>query len=258
MGFFTDFKAINKVVFKKSTKSYGKNLLMIPILAVYVLIYVAMTLLLVSVLGLLGRPGQFIAGLMVWMLSCALMSDFLGHLDNSLVGRKLSFSNIGKHYRTYFLQMLSVTAIPNILIYVFYMFTRIEISMYLVYIVYALFATPEVVYQKNIDRLDIFIYGYHYFKENWMHWLPLNVIFALFIFGVKLVIDQYVAIPLIGKLFISTALPQEMKYLILILIQWSVIAIPFVFVMIYRGYLFKILSVSSARKREYMRNIYGK
>jgi hypothetical protein len=39
--------------------------------------------------------------------------------------------------------------------------------------------------------------------------------------------------------------------------NWAVLSIPLTFFMIFKGYLFKILSVSSRRKRQYMRNIYG-
>lgn len=258
MGFLTDFVAINKVVIKKTAKTYVKNLLLIPMLSIYVLIYGVVTLLLANGLGILGSPGQFIAGIMVWMFSCALISDFLGHIDNGLIGKNFRFSSIGKHYRDYFLQMLSATAIPNIIIYVFMMLTRLPIPSMVVYIAYALLATPEVVYQKNIDRLDIFIYGFHYLKENWMHWLPLNIIFGLFIVGVRNLINIYVAWPLVIRIFNTVKLPSMLESILALLISWVVIAIPFIFVIIYRGYLFKILSVSSARKREYMRNIYGK
>lgn len=258
MGFFGDFKAINKVVAKKSLSSYIHNLLLIPALALYVLAMQIFNVIVGISIGALGSPGQFIAGLMSWMFSCFVMSDYLSHIDDVIVSRKFRLNQIGKHYMAYFLPLLAATAIPNIIIYVFYRLTGIGISSMLVMVVYALLATPEVVYQKEIDRLDIFIYGFNYLKENWQQWIPLNVIFGTLILVFYTVTMNHVGWPLINQLWLKTHISMTYLNVLVYVVTWLILGVPFVLVMIYRGYLFKILSVSSRRKREYMRNIYGK
>lgn len=254
MDFFTDFKAINKVVFKKTRESYVKNLLLIPMFGLYVAVYVVVLALLMMTLGQLGRAGEFLASMITWFFSCYLISDYLTHLQQAISGFKFKFKDVGKSYMTYFMPLLTATAVPRIVVFLFTTLTRIYVPYYWIILFYIVYATFEIIYQKNIDHLEMFAYGHQFLKENWLHWLIINAIhgmgIALFVF----LISSFV----IGPLAVSlAALPMLLSTALTALTFAILIGIPLLFYFIYRGYIFKILSVSSRRKREYMRNIYG-
>lgn len=255
MEFFNDFKAINKVVFKKTNEAYIKNLLIIPMFGLYMLVYVLLTVLLGITLGQLGSGGAFISSMITWFLSCYMISDFLSHIDGAIGGFKFNLSTVGKGYMTYFMPLLTATAIPRIVIYLFSSLTRIYVPTFWIILFYLAYATFEIVYQKNLDRLEIFAYGHKFILENWQHWLAVNVVYGFVIIGFLMVVDKIVMNPFA---LILTSLPPIVSAAIYYLVFAFLMGIPLLYYIIYRGFIFKILSVSSRRKREYMRNIYGK
>ena len=256
MEVLKDFKAIYSVVFKKTLISYFKYIIMIPLMIVYASVYEVSKILLGISIGQLGSGGAFLAGISSWFIMSFILSDFLGHLDALIFNRKISLNSLGSNRMTYFSSVLSATAIPNIVIYGLVILLRIEIEPYWLYLFYLIYAVPEVIYQKQKDRTDIFIYGHHFIKENWLLWGVINLVFALSLFG----IDQYFFAEFIVPRALTMIYSDMNVYIVSLFVQimkWIVLSIPLMFVLIFRGYLFKILSVSSKRKREYMRNIYG-
>jgi len=254
MDFFTDFKAINKVVFKKTRESYVKNLLLIPMFGLYVAVYVVAFAFLMMTLGQLGSAGGFLASMITWFFSCYLISDYLTHLQQAISGFKFKFKDVGKSYMNYFMPLLTATAVPRIVVFLFSTLTRIYIPYYWIIIFYVIYATFEIVYQKHIDHLEMFAYGHQFLKENWLHWLIINAIHGTGIGIFIYLITRFVITPLALSM---SALPGLLITAVTALTFAVLIGIPLLFYFIYRGYIFKILSVSSRRKREYMRNIYG-
>lgn len=261
MNFFGDFTAINKVVMKKTNQSYGRNLILIPILAVYIGLYQLARLLLFSTIGQLGAGGGFIANLMRWFIMCFIISDFLVQVDRSIIGKKFGFNQLGRHYMDYFRPLLTATAIPSILMMLFSSLTRFPVAIELLYLFYLIYAIPEIIYQKHIDRLEMFVYGHKYIKENWQQWGGINLLFIIVLYAFYRVVYLYLVTPILIN--IVNAFPKLLENPLMVYnlnttIVSLFMAVPFVYYFIYRGYVFKILSVSSRRKREYMRNIYGK
>lgn len=254
MNFFTDFKAINKVVFKKTNGAYVKSLVLIPLLGVYVFVYFLVDVLLGFTLGSLGSVGSYTANIITWLFSACLISDYLNLLERAISGYKFSFSEVGKNYTRYFLQTLSAIAIPNIIVYLLWRLTGIQIPYFIILLFYSLYAIPEIVYQKHYDRLEIFAYGHNFFKENYKFWLLLNFILGLVIVGITILVSMTLGTLIMGLL---VSLPIYINLVIVPSVTMMIVAIPLVYCLLYRGYVFKILSVSSRRKREYMRNIYG-
>ncbi len=255
MNFFTDFFAINKVVFKKSGESYIKNLLLIPIFGLYVVAYILISLALSMSLGQLGSAGGFLASMLTWFISCYIISDYLTHLENSISGFKFKFNQIGKSYMNYFMPLLTATAVPRIAVFIFSSLTGIYVPFFWIILFYLVYATPEVVYQKNLDRLEMFAYGHKFLLENWLHWLIVNAVHGFVLVIYLKLVDLFVMLPFGNLIGALPMIVQAAMYYFLLAI---LIGVPLLFYLIYRGYIFKILSVSSRRKREYMRNIYGK
>lgn len=265
MEFLNDLFLINKVIIKKANKAYVKNLMLIPATWLYLIVYSSITIILSALAMNIGEAGGFIVGLAVWMMGCFVLSDYLEHINSSLVNQKFEMGKIKTGGMIHFNQVLSATAIPNIVLFLIGMILRINISYTIVILVYICFAIPEVVYQRQLDRLDIFTYGYRFFKENWKHWLLVNsalaaigiAIYYLVLSKIFLVISSPI-ITFISKLNISYAYKMSLITIVSVFAFLSLVSVVLQYIMIYRGFLFKVLSVSSLRKREYMRNIYGK
>lgn len=265
MDFFNDLYLINKVIFKKTNKAYVKNLMLIPATWLYLLVYSSVVIILTTLSMNLGEAGGFIVGLAVWLMGCFVISDYLEHINSSLVQKKFTMSKIKTGGMIHFNQALAATAIPNIIIFILARLTGFGIPYSVVLLVYIAFATPEVVYQKQVDRLDIFKYGYKFFKENWKHWSIVNIsLIAVAVLIYNFVLRRVVVIianPIINVIAQLDITYQYASLLVIIISSFfaiAMISIPLHYIMIYRGFLFKVLSVSSRRKREYMRNIYGK
>lgn len=270
MGFIKDFTAINKVVFRKTNESYAKNLLLLPATWLYIIVYSLLTIVSSLTIGRLGDAGQMVSGLITWLLGCYMMSDYFVHIGQSIIGGKFKFSGLNTGGLVYFNQMLAVTAIPRIVAYLIAMLTGIGILSLLVIPFIFTFAILEVAYQKNLDRLDIFVYGFKFFKANWKQWSIINIILLMFIFSSFSLIQLVYGFLFSGfeeSLYTSISNVTNVNLLyffnLLIssigsLIQIVMFILPLQYIIIYRGFIFKILSVSSLRKREYMRNIYGK
>lgn len=259
MNFFSDLKAINKVVLKKSNQAYIKNLILIPLFAFYIAAYSIAFIILVLTVGRLGAGGAFLASIITWFLSCYMISDFMEHIDNALIGRKIRMKDIGSSYMRYFRPLLTATAVPRIVVYLFSALTKINIPGELIILFYIVYAIPEIVYQKEVDRLDMFTYGHRFLKENWQHWAIINSVLGVVLLGAGYGVGFIVTPVLIA---IGNILPNaDASRIVLLVLQqvmvWALLGIPYMYFFIYRGFIFKILSVSSRRKREYMRNIYG-
>jgi hypothetical protein len=256
MSLYNDFKEIYSVVFKKTISSYIRYLILIPLLIIYAGAYELFSVLLGLTLGTLGAGGGFLSNIITWFVMSFIVSDFLSHIDAVIYNKKIKLSSIGKNSMTYFSGVLSATAIPNIVIYIISMLIRIVIHPYFLFLFYFIYAVPEVIYQKHKDRMDIFTYGHEFLKENWRLWLLPNIIFAFALLGIETFFYNELIYPRLFNMLISGVNINIIRFAAMVM-NWVVLSIPLIFFMIFKGYLFKILSVSSRRKREYMRNIYG-
>ncbi len=256
MGFLKDFVSINKVVLKKTNKKYVENIALILGLMMYIILYFAMMFISYLISSKIGRVGSYLTGILSWFVSCLLISDFLYNLSNIISGGKFRLSYLFKNAKEYFMPTLAATAIPSIVIFLFSSLTRIYVPRIILYIFYLVYATGEIIYQKDKDSLEIFVYGHRFLIENWKIWISVNVILGGICIGLFYVLQQPIFM-LVSKWIFAFLYNVTVAQLIGILILSILVSIPGLYYMLYRGYIFKILSVSSSRKREYMRNIYG-
>lgn len=260
MNFFSDLKAINKVVLKKTNQAYFKNLLLIPMFGLYLIAYLIIFLILAFTIGQLGNAGSFLSSLITWFISCYMISDFMEHIDNALIGKKVSIKDVGKGRMHHFRPLLTATAVPRIVLYLITALTKLPIPSTIILLFYLIYAIPEIVYQKRVEHLEMFSYGHRFLKENWKHWLTVNAFLGVITYAVFSGVG-FAVNPII--VWLTGLIPVLLTNLLLVsiiqlMLVGIIMGIPFMYYFIYRGYIFKILSVSSIRKREYMRNIYGK
>ncbi len=254
MGFIKDFISINRVVMKKTSKKYAENISLVLGLSGYIIIYFLLMFISYFISSKLGRVGSYLTGLLSWFISCFLISDFLYNLGSIINGGRFRLKYLFKNARRYFMPTLAATAIPSIVIFLFSSLTRIYVPRMILYVFYLLYATGEIIYQKDKDSLEIFVYGHHFLIENWKLWISINFILGGICTGIFYLI-QIPVLSLIG--YIPLSVDIMYVQLLATLLVVIILSVPGLFYMLYRGYIFKILSVSSSRKREYMRNIYG-
>ncbi len=113
-------------------------------------------------------------------------------------------------------------------------------------------ALPETLYQKNLMEWDSFIYSFEFIKENVFEWFVPNFILLSIFYGIykilTIVIDKIISyIPVFSYTF---ELQVGIYGILMVIVLQFVIG----FVMLYRGFLFKILSTTTRRKRYFMRN----
>lgn len=259
MSLAKDGKAIYGVVLKKSVKSYFKYIILVPLIFLYISVLLFVKLTLIFTIGQLGDGGMFLANTISWFISAMIISDFLGHMDTVISNQKIRLKSIASHKMTYFLPVLTATAVPIIIAEMIARLFDVDIPMSFILMFYIIYAVPEVIHQKNKEHLDIFSYGHEFIKENWHLWFWINMAFGFGLYWIVQLLVNPVANSVFPMDIFRSLTLFDLYFSILkfALVSAAILSVPLTFVLIFRGYLFKILSVSSKRKREYMRNTYG-
>ena len=105
---------------------------------------------------------------------------------------------------------------------------------------------PETIYQKGYTAPNTFVYTFDFFKENWFNWIIPIGIFTILIY---LVSGQ-----MLTGLF-NINIDFTFNFSIVYLLRYLIGQTIFTFMMIYRGYLYKLLSTSTIRKRMFMNRL---
>lgn len=247
MDILKDFLIINKQTLKKTISSLKNNWIIIFSGIVYMVLNAAM-IILVSTLfrGVLG----ILAGIAVALASASLISNYLYLLYNVINYDKLKFQDFKDGF-TYFLRKIYVVFFYGwIGSMIISMLARIlgnnagilnlivSISIFIL-----LNPLPETLYLKVLNPMDSIMYSVDFMKENWINWLIPNAV-------------MFVVLYLITGNIISGIFTTHISYIssfrIIDIIKYLIAQGLFSFVMIYRGYLYKLLSTSTRRKRMYM------
>lgn len=250
MGFIDGFLEINYEVIKKTVYAL-KNNLSIILLGIP---YIAAIMALLSIAGSMG----FLSGIIIFVGLSALASNYLYIIENIITYGTFSKEDFQNGFKVYLRKVYIL-----LLIYWFFQFT---VSMFLgdilmfvpllgfVFKIFgfalavALSALPEVVYQKYFGDFENVTYAFDFFKENWKEWGIPNAVLLLVGYVIYFVVGK------IMMLFVGLD-PVVYGFVNFLIFSVAIQAI-LAFGMIYRGYLFKVLSVSSKRKREYMKNMF--
>lgn len=260
MEFLKDIIYLNKTAGKKALDLFLKNWLVIFTGLVYVTITI--------VARLLSTPFLYIpllnivAGVILYLLSAALISSYFYILYSIIKYGKFEFKDIKRGLRVYMYQITRILFIGwiasivvfNILVPTIanslggYLTVATLINIITIIVLFVLNPLPEVIYQKGYTGLDGIKYAFEYMKENWIEWLIPNVV----LLGLLYLVTGSVLTSLFSTGLSINVL--SIRGIALYLIGQVI----FSFTMIYRGVLFDILSTSTRRKRMFMRNTYTK
>ncbi len=103
-------------------------------------------------------------------------------------------------------------------------------------------AIPETIYQKYYSEGDTVVYATQFIKENALEWFAPNVI----LLGILYLISSRLS------LFLASLNLSIVGTLISLVLVSGITS----FAMIYRGYLFEMLTTTTRRKRVFMNNMY--
>jgi hypothetical protein len=244
LDIINDFIYINKTVFKKTLNSFKKTW---PIIFTGI-IYIILSAVVYNVLGLILRgPLAIFGGILTAIVSSSLISNYLYLLFNIINYDRLSFQHFKDGF-SYFLWKIYgvffIGFIGNFLLsFVFRIFgsgasfLNIIISLTIGVLLNPL---PETLYIKSYRAWDSILKSIEFMQENWINWLIPNLVFYILI---------YLATGKILSGLFNTYLSFNAFINIRSILFYFIGQTIFSFMMIYRGYLYKMLSGSTRRKR---------
>lgn len=234
---------ILKDLMEVNTEVAGKT--MAALRACPVLIPVTIAVLLINVfIALAAGYFGFLAGIFLLIADGAVLGAYLYALEQVVRFRRLKLNDLRDGVQVYFRRAVIIIMIINLGSYALSILAGILGGVGVMVMMLGSVAAfvllnplPELLYLKHYSEGESLSKSYEFIVENWIDWfvplLPMMVLaFGGGIFGGMLM-------PGLGTL------PG-------ILIQ----AVVLPFVMVYRGFLFDLLSKSSRRKRQFRRNMH--
>ncbi len=250
MNFLEDLIDINKSVLDKTLKSFMKNWMIIFTGIVYTII----NLLAFNVLEILfAGPLSILSGIAFALLRSSIASNYLYLLFNIVNYNRLTINNFKEGFTyyirkiyvvffiLYFVQLLLSIITPALGLLGNNLFLFVNLITIVI-----LTALPETIYLKDYDAWESIIYSLNFLKENFINWFIPNLIFYVAIYYISGVILQEIFNVNVNFKFYADPIYIS---------RYIIAQIVFSFMMIYRGYLYKLLSTSTRRKRMFMKKI---
>lgn len=239
-----DFILINKEAFSKTKNTIINNWQILFMGFIYSLIGMAAFFLLAF---LLSGPIGIFGGIITAIVESAIISSYLFVLQNVLSYGRFRIRDIKNGFTYYLWKIYGVIFLIFILNLILGLLTNIVGSgiIWLKLILYIgglifLNPLPETIYTKSLDTWESIQYSMEFVKENWFNWLLPNFIFLIVLFTLS---------------FRSFGLRSFLFRMRGGILTYVITAIFLSIIMIYRGQLFKILSTSTLRKRQFMRKL---
>ena len=243
---------INRITMKQSVQSFKKNWVIVFTGLVYTILNMAILM----ILNIFFRGVLFIlAGFIMALVSSSLISNYLYMLFNIINYDKITLDNFRDGFKYFLRKIYGIFFIAWIGSYFLSMIggvagtSAVPLSKIIsIVILVGLNPLPETIYQKYYSSFESIQYAFEFMKENWFNWMLPNIIFyfGLYILTDTLLLDVF-----------TTHLDFNFSFNIKGIVLYFLGQALFSFIMIYRGYLFKLLSTSTRRKRMYMNKFYN-
>ena len=200
-------------------------------------------------LAMLG-PFSILSGILLYLLKSTLISNYLYLLFNVINYNRFNLNDIKQGF-SYFISkiygVLFILYLGSILLNLLNNMLGSNASsvntILQILILVLLNPLPETIYQKGYTAPNTFVYTFDFIKENWFNWIIPIGIFTILIY---LVSGQ-----MLTGLF-NINIDFTFNFSIVYLLRYLIGQTIFTFMMIYRGYLYKLLSTSTIRKRMFM------
>ena len=231
----------------KTLESFKKNWIII----FTGIVYTILNIVIYSVIGsLLTGPLYILSGIIAAIVTSAMISNYLYLLFNIINYNRVTLQDFKKGF-TYFLRkiygIIFIGYVASLLLdfvsgILGSMAPILFILLYLSMLV-ILNPLPETVYLKYHSAWESIVETMDFMKENWLNWGIPNIIFSLLLYlsTGRILFELF-------NINISFGFIFEIKDLAIYLIGQVIFSV----MMIYRGYLYKLLSGSTRRKRMFM------
>ncbi len=235
MNILKDIMEVNRDVYGKTITALKACPLLIPVTAGVLVVNV----LIAMFAGLFGM----LAGLFLLIADGAVLGAYLYALEQVLRYRKLKIGDLQDGVQVYFRRTVIIIMIINLAFYALSILGGILEGVGVIIMMLSYLGTflllnplPEMLYMRHYSEGESLQKSYEFILENWIDWfVPLTPIMLL----------------ALGGGFIGNMLLPGFGMVPGLLVQALVLP----FLMVYRGYLFDILSKSSRRKRQFRRNL---
>jgi len=246
---FEDFLSVNKGALEKTISGFSKNFLIFLVGIIYSIISTIGYL----IVSLVFRgPLYILSGFVTGFITATLMSNYFYLLFIIInYNRKITFDDFKKGFTAFLGPVYSVLIlfwIANYFLGIFgYVSPRgaLSINSLLSLGVFIILnALPETIYLKQYTGISSFSYSIEFLKDNLINWGIPNIIFNIIIF----LVSGEIIMGIVPKVYLGFG--YGLGYFIRTILG----QVLFSFMMIYRGHLYRTLSTSTKRKREFMNN----
>jgi len=247
MEFLTDIIYTNRSIAKKAFKSLYKNWQLI----FTGIFYVTATIVISNLLSFFW----ILAGLVMIIVSSALISNYLYLLDCIIKRDRLTWHDFKDGFGIYLRKVWGILFIGWVASFGFTSFVLPILSVGLpghtlsllinFLLLLILNPLPETVYQKYYNPWESVTYTFGFIKENWLEWYVPNLVFM----GVLYILTGNFLMGTFNTYVFSVVSFFSYRGILFFILGQVV----FSYMMIYRGYLYELLSTSTRRKRIFMR-----
>lgn len=250
MSVIQDIMVTNKAVIKRSNKALQNNPGLLLVGAVY-LIAVMVVAQLAGMFGIFG-------GLIMTLFQSAVFSNYLFLMNRIIRVGSFTPEDFQMGFKVYFRKVWVVLLIIWVAQYAVALLSQpfglflpaaglvTLIANVIAFVV--LNPLPETLYQKHLGEMDSFIYAFKFIKENWIDWFVPNVILGGACYGLYYGINMVFSTALSGFPF---AVRTSLSIVLIAILVQAILG----YMMVYRGFLFEMLSTTTRRKRLFMRHI---
>jgi len=246
-----DILLVQKHTIKKASRSFVKNWLIIFISIAYMILFIFFT---IAINSLLSGILSILAGIIIAIVSSGLISSYLYLLFNIINNNRITFQNIKDGFTEYLWKIYGIFFIVWLVSYILSSISGIIGSsiglidnLFNLAVLILLNALPETIYQKYYSSSESIKYAFEFIKENWLNWFLPNIVFFVLLYITRDESLTSIFIPYIS--FFGEISSAD-------IIRYIIAQVIFSFAMVYRGYLFQLLSTSTRRKRMFMKNMY--
>ena len=246
MDFLADIIYMNRTIAKTALTSLYKNWVII----FTGIFYITISVIISSLLSFFW----ILAGLVLIIVSSALISNYLHLLDCIIKRDRLGWHDFKDGFTIYLRKVWGISFLGWVASFGLNSFILpilsigipgFTLSMIVNFLIFLLLnPLPETVYQQNYNPWESITYTVGFIKENWLEWFVPNLV----LLGGLYLLTGNLLMGVFNTYVVSTRILSIRGLGFFIIGQ-----IWFSYMMIYRGYLYELLSTSTRRKRLFMR-----
>ncbi|RVU54739.1 hypothetical protein [Anaerosphaera multitolerans] len=256
MNYLNDIGMVYKKAAMETLNRIKKN----PIVLLLPFIYSFIFFLINNILSRVGfyTGGSFLMGFIIAIAYALILSSYFSLLSDLHFYNRISFKYLSSSFKNYFYAIYSAYFILMLINIVggSFGYSLYQLVLIVVFVIFN--PLSEAIYVRGESYTSAYGYSLNFMKENFIHWLiPLAIYMVVcqvlgYNFG-NIIQRNIIEVTLGMDVYLSLSIPVHVA--IRVLAHTFVIQVITAIYVVFRGELFRILSSSSMRKRQYMGGI---